>query len=1316
MDRMYTWKNVKIFISSTFKDLELERDELAQVFEKLQQRFFSRKIAIIPYDLRWQQKHNEQDLVKWCVDKINQCQYFVGILGHRYGWRPQKNYHEEDNLEKHSITEMEIRHSCEVITKESRFYFFDSALTSTPKTNETQENLDSLQKLTQFLEQNNETVFRYNNREVILQKVYTQLEQMIDRDYPKSLEVQSSSLQSMRDEIILEKIKGFVGREQYLKQLNEFCEQSNAANYLCICAVAGTGKSSLVAYLIDKMRSQAIVFWHYMSMGGNTGEVNTIYESIAEQLAQKELLEIDHSRDLKEQIVQVLERTKEKIIIVFDGLDEMQGKALELNWLFRNLRPNIRIILTTRPVDPWSKIQNIPNIQLLQLPPLEITEIEQLLDSYQNTRNLQLTAKERTLLVQRAQGSPLFLKVALDQMLNSGVAVGQLAESVNQLFHQALERLEDKYGKDLIDRYLGTIAASRSGISENEISEVLVFGKKSRISGDLTLVLQKSLDNFLIQRNFLLNFFHPEFERTVKMRLGKAKIREYHQLLAQYLLDKGFNYDRTQFELPYQLQWGEQYKQLLAILTNPQFLQNKSAMIDDLFEDFARSISEPAVPIPEDLQIQNSLGVIVDKSILKDLRQILQLHGGFLKQFPQTLFQCVWNLGYWTEENSRIQNFVEAWREQCSPQVWLKSLKPPANHLRSPLQKVLQGHKSRTTDVIFSKNDKHLISCGGIYDFKVRVWDLYTGECLHILRGHGKPVESAQYIKNGKQIISVGRSGRIIIWDAQTGETIRIVETEQDKTKIKVAKMDISPNEKIIALSSSNDNSIRLWHMDSLEIYKIITGHEDWVKDVAFHPTKKIIASASKDFTVRIWDYESGQELKSFRHDAEVWSVVFHPEGEKVISSSRDQTVRVWNIITEECEKVLTGHTGGGVNAANISSDGKMIVSGGEDRTVRVWEEESGKCIRIFKGHQELIKGVAFANKGDMVASVSKDKNVMVWCLNTKPIDADYDEHKNKIFKVFYDKEKIYSASPEEIRIWKEEGPLLHSMAGPPGQTTLLNIAGNKLVTAGNDRNVWLWTDINKEPQILPKHKSGILNVQFDAKQQYFLSASRDKTICLWDSIDENNVIPIKTYKGHSDWVQNAIFHPHKNQIASCSKDTTVKIWDRDSGECIYSLENHKDWVRDIAYSDNGKYLASVASDKTVNLWCAETGELLKTLKGHKSQVREVVFKNNDTQLFTQAFSATIVYDTETGECLYDYPGFTYLKMIKDEDPYFVFASNHHTTVVDRKIKQEIAWWPFSMDSVFISHTKVICGGRGSGHLPMIRLESGVQDGISHKE
>lgn len=58
---MYVWKTVKIFISSTFKDLEMEGDKLAKIFRYLQQKFYDRKIAIVLYDLRWRQKH-EKDL------------------------------------------------------------------------------------------------------------------------------------------------------------------------------------------------------------------------------------------------------------------------------------------------------------------------------------------------------------------------------------------------------------------------------------------------------------------------------------------------------------------------------------------------------------------------------------------------------------------------------------------------------------------------------------------------------------------------------------------------------------------------------------------------------------------------------------------------------------------------------------------------------------------------------------------------------------------------------------------------------------------------------------------------------------------------------------------------------------------------------------------------------------------------------------------------------------------------------------------------------------------------------------------------------
>lgn len=118
---MNIWKTLKVFISSTFKDLELERDQLGKIFQEIQRHIFERRLHLMLYDLRWQERNDGDDVVKWCMEKLSKCEYFVAILGYRCGWRPPVDKNGKENTEKISITEMEIREACKRIKKEKRF-------------------------------------------------------------------------------------------------------------------------------------------------------------------------------------------------------------------------------------------------------------------------------------------------------------------------------------------------------------------------------------------------------------------------------------------------------------------------------------------------------------------------------------------------------------------------------------------------------------------------------------------------------------------------------------------------------------------------------------------------------------------------------------------------------------------------------------------------------------------------------------------------------------------------------------------------------------------------------------------------------------------------------------------------------------------------------------------------------------------------------------------------------------------------------------------------------------------------------------------
>jgi WD40 repeat protein len=109
-------------------------------------------------------------------------------------------------------------------------------------------------------------------------------------------------------------------------------------------------------------------------------------------------------------------------------------------------------------------------------------------------------------------------------------------------------------------------------------------------------------------------------------------------------------------------------------------------------------------------------------------------------------------------------------------------------------------------------------------------------------------------------------------------------------------------------------------------------------------------SSGSYDNTVRVWDAESGEELRCLRgHEDDVSSIAISSDGRRIVSGSQDKTVRVWDAERGEELRCLRGHEDD-VSSVAISSDGRRIVSGSRDHTVRVWDGERGECLEVIEG------------------------------------------------------------------------------------------------------------------------------------------------------------------------------------------------------------------------------------------------------------------------------------------------------------------------------------------------------------------------------
>ena len=456
--------------------------------------------------------------------------------------------------------------------------------------------------------------------------------------------------------------------------------------------------------------------------------------------------------------------------------------------------------------------------------------------------------------------------------------------------------------------------------------------------------------------------------------------------------------------------------------------------------------------------------------------------------------------------------------------------------------------------------------------------------------------------------------------------------------------VSFSPDGQLIA-SASRDRTVKLWRPNGTLVTTLI-GHQDSVTSVSFSRDSQLIASGSWDSTVRVWHRDGALRETLRGHVGHVYSVSVSPNGQLIASAGGDRTVRLWTV-GGKLIKTFLGHQGV-VRSVSFSPTGKLIASAGEDKTIRLWTLD-GKLLRTFNEPSGKINCVVFSPNGELIASASDDKTVRLWNLDGKLLKT-FLKHLKWVFSVAFspDGQLIASASADNtVKLWNRNGTLLKTFTGHSDSVTAVSFSpaslgdwglglrvGQKsspvpiLASASLDKTIRIWGPREPSRLVLRGHQDDIRDVTFSPDNRLIATASNDKTVKIWDRTGKL----LNTLRGHSDRVYSISFSPDSQRIASGSRDGTVRLWNRD-GTLIKTLTGHRDWVLNVTFSPDGERLASASRDGTVRLW-NRSGRLIKTLTGHDSRVNAVTFSPDGQLLASASDDDTVKLWTADGTLL----------------------------------------------------------------------------------
>ncbi|KAF8338053.1 WD40-repeat-containing domain protein [Cantharellus anzutake] len=291
----------------------------------------------------------------------------------------------------------------------------------------------------------------------------------------------------------------------------------------------------------------------------------------------------------------------------------------------------------------------------------------------------------------------------------------------------------------------------------------------------------------------------------------------------------------------------------------------------------------------------------------------------------------------------------------------------------------IQGHTGWVSSVSFSPDGSKVAS--GSNDQTGRIWDAVTGEELKVLRGHTGGLLSVSFSPDGSKVASTSIDKTLRIWDAVTGEEVKTLRGHSDWV------VSVSDGSRVA--SASVDKTVQIWDAATGEELKVLRGHTHWVHSVSFSFDGSRVASASSDKTIRIWDAVTGEELKVLQgHTDWVHSVSLSSNGSRVASASYDKTVRIWDAVTGNELTVLRRHTDW-VRSVSLSPDGFKVALGSNDKTGRIWNAVTGEELKVLRGHTGGLLSVSFSFDGSRVATASDDRTIRIWDVVTGDIPAD---------------------------------------------------------------------------------------------------------------------------------------------------------------------------------------------------------------------------------------------------------------------------------------------------------------------------------------
>lgn len=1056
--------------------------------------------------------------------------------------------------------------------------------------------------------------------------------------------------------------RDFTGRKEAFEALSKYAFEGGAGPRV-LTGPSGIGKSTLLAAIFrmaDERSFGSVAIGQFVGATHRSLELAALLRKLLTQLRGNEAGE-ESGRTLEE-----LQRTfhdalagwtgPRRLILIVDGLDqipELLGSA-QLQWIPRTLPPQVSMLVSAGSKRTAEALASrLGSAALMELEPMSSSEADALLSNWLHAAHRTLQAAQRRVLLDHfaSSGLPLYLRLAFDEARHwrstdlpelGGLTVEELMTTRAGRLGRARE-----HGAVLVEAVLGLISASRSGLAEYELLDLLSSDRDvmadlarrtpeapetgelpqvvwSRLYLDLEAYLRTAAESGIE----LLKFHHRRLEQAIDRCIDPAAKKERHRQLAAYFSRQTeaepVGLRRAALELPTQQResglWSELEKTLLDITFLDRKLSYEQA--DDLAQDFEGAVRV----LPPDRELR----AVVDRvgeAIRLDLDVLRRINAASL---PGFLFQSLHNR---LAGERAVSSVIESWRTLITERKipWLR-----AHHATPNVQAIL-GWRD-VAAIAISPSGTVLAAAGAYGGLQLR--DRSSGALIRSLF-HPWPVSALVFFHDGTHL-GIGCGSTVYVWSCDD-DTCR----EELKTAGSIADLAVSGDGRwLVAACARGPGS--LWSLSEAapHRYHLAAQIED-ARTVAFAADGSILAYGGDDERVQFLDLEHGPAKSSRLIEAEdhALALAFSSRSRSLALGLREGVVAVWDV--DACTPLWRVSIEGAsqIEALLWSPDDSLLAVADKSSMVDVRDASDGAPIATLRGHDGAVTDLAFTSDGENLVSGSRDGTVCAWRTRDLRNTELVEEHSAPINALCFSPDGRFLVTaeleaPDGVFVWEvASGRLVHRLAATPEhfKKLVFDASGRILVAAGQNRGIQAWNLENGEKLTSPENGDELMGyVLVNSLGTHFTTFDKRCRLDLWtlEPLRKTHRIQLRDFEGKVAW------SPNGRSLAAIDSDLRLLSFDLESATTrALSVEA----PTSIAFDAHGRRLAVLTARGEVVIFDAFSGRRLRragnAATGSSSAAVRVGFNaNGKTLAIACAGEAIELIELESGGSIFTEP------------------------------------------------------------------------------